>query len=86
MTDYTPTIADVRDQWIASNERSDKEPGYAQDFAEQFDRALTEHDRQVAEKAFNRGALAGRLRSFGMPTNPYRKQEPIRIDTPKETS
>jgi len=73
MAEYTPTTRDVRDDYARYGGELDAFP--------EFDRWLTEHDRQVAEKAWTEGARATTRDNFEVawtemiviPRNPYRK-------------
>lgn len=76
MSDYTPTTEEVRDTY---------EGVYAcgccampdEESLAQFDRWLAEHGRQVAEKAWDEGALAQEYwitnPNYEVEENPYRK-------------
>lgn len=75
MTDYTPTTLQIETCFLTSAGHF-THPGSRK---EQFDRWLAEHDRQVAEAAFDEGAdqvssdvLFWHPQATG-PYNPYRK-------------
>jgi len=64
--DYTPTTEDVRDAYREQSDGCDfpKHQDYIDYKASgggegEFDRWLAEHDRQVAERAWEKGAIAG---------------------------
>ena len=70
MTDYTPTTEEVRSDYCLLADVS--RPRQLQ-----FDRWLEEHDRQIAEKAYEEGAFRSepcKCRDcIGLLHNPYRK-------------
>lgn len=65
---YTPTTGYMRH--VATEPHADVITG------EEFDRWLAEHDRQVAEAAWDEGALAEANRWIRTPTNPHRTPQP----------
>ena len=75
---YTPATEEVR---AVYNQDEFGNPAGLNDPCPEFDRWLAEHDRQVAEKAWDDGLADGRdrwmdAREFGdKPVNPYRKGE-----------
>lgn len=78
MTDYTPTTAEIAD-WYAHKGDSTAAPYYASKLTKrvnEFDRWLAEHDRQVAERAWDR--CVGEMpidpdwKNFYSDQNPYR--------------
>ena len=84
MTDqeYTPTKNEVRERYAAARYYLDNED-HLTESGREFDRWLAEHDRQVAERAWQKGAQHvyedGGKCSFARdgdpcPYNPYRKE------------
>ena len=84
MSEYTPTTGDIKLAWAVEVD----EIGHAAvvpDLVVQFDRWLVEHDRVVAERAwdegFSRGFYAGQSYPDGADAsepdidNPYRKEQ-----------
>lgn len=81
-SDYTPTTEDVREDFAlpwSPDQIGDRTARVAA-----FDRWLSEHDRQVAERAWDQGQKAGLLRAdfeYGaigyqhVRGNPYRKEQ-----------
>lgn len=86
MNEYTPGDQEVREDWISLVITSD---GYYDGISEEeaiarWDRFIAEHDRQVAERAWDEGQKAGLLRAdfeYGaigyqhVRGNPYRKEQ-----------
>lgn len=85
-SDYTPTTERVRQRWLEAYEYERDMPGkirvrYPDEVLAQFDCWLAEHDRQVAERAWDEGFDAGRddlgaaavAIEHGEDENPYRK-------------
>ena len=84
MNEYTPTTHDVREAYQATDEGLDFRRVY-QERGQEFDRWLTEHDRQIAERAWAacvdhlEATLGGEMNRAAHADNPYRKeQEPSR--------
>ena len=92
MSEYTPTTWRVRQRWLEAYEYERDMPGkirekYPDEVLAQFDRWLTEHDRLVAERAweegarwaaveFGRDAFVDESRVGLVPSdNPYRKEQ-----------
>lgn len=71
MTEYTPTTETVRYAYAAHKAHYGGERGY-QKQATEFDRWLAERDRQVAERAWERGWLDEPYKRID--ENPYRKE------------
>ncbi len=76
MSDWTPSTEQVRSHYVFNQSNQwDPERGEA------FDRWLTEHDRQVAERAWDEGYNAGHYvetekHECDCPrANPYRKEQ-----------
>lgn len=74
MSEYTATTEEVRDSYRFSNKRPDV---CGKDFGLEFDHWLAEHERQVAERAWDR--CVGEMpidpdwKNFYTDNNPYRK-------------
>lgn len=64
MDDFTPTTEDVRLIWIVSQTGCTARA--------EFDRWLAEHDREVAEKAWDEGYDYATNGKWGPGENPYR--------------
>ena len=90
--EYTPTTERVRQRWLEAYEYERDMPGkirekYPDEVLAQFDRWLVEHERQVAERAWDEGHLVhgadgwpredGYCRISGgcIAVNPYRKEQ-----------
>lgn len=79
MSEYTPTTERVRLRWLEAYEYERDMPGkirerYADEVLAQYDRWLAEHDRQVAERAWDEGY--GSDEECHTPRrNPYRKEQ-----------
>ena len=83
MSKYTPTTERVRQRWLEAYEYERDMPGkirekYPDEVLAQFDRWLTEHDRVVAERAWDE-AIRHQQKYVGVgnrsPHNPYRKEQ-----------
>lgn len=80
MSDYTPTTDEVREAWADSRWDPFGERKWS-DHAAEFDRFLAAHDREVAARAWDEGAEAGRLNTYEHRPgremrNPYREGDP----------
>lgn len=75
MTDYTPTTEEVRERY--ANDEWDVENEAVARLAD-FNRWLEEHDRQVAEEAYDEGFANGvdyHEDTIYAPLNPYRNRK-----------
>jgi len=72
VTAYTPTMSRLRDEYVALRA---EHYGFADLYAEEWDRALAEHDREAAEKAWGEGYLRGyRDRRLEKDFNPHQEE------------
>lgn len=71
MSEYTPDTGEVRELfWSASGTRRRDPQAWGE-----FDRWLADHDRRIAENAYDEGVEIGRYYAEDMefaPLNPYR--------------
>lgn len=83
MSEYTPGDQEVREDWISLVITSD---GYYDGISEEeaiarWDRFIAEHDRQVAERAWEacvdhlEATLGGEMKRAAHADNPYRKEQ-----------
>lgn len=57
MDEYTPSTADIRRKWVFDY-YDDFSVEETKELHGEFERWLTEHDREIAERAWGEGALA----------------------------
>lgn len=77
MTDYTPPTDIIRIDWVSY--RTAGSTMSRTEAEAQFNRWLAEHDRQIAEAAYNEGARTGWMNGSGTLAdvykhNPYEKE------------
>jgi hypothetical protein len=75
-SEYTPPMDRLKSDYMRMRE---EHFGFSDLYAAEWDRALAEHDRQVAERAWNEGRASASimLPSYPpqLPKNPYRKEQ-----------